>query len=91
MTNAPREIWMPKDWEVMDGTMPVDRQADRDDLQYIRRDMVIVLAEVISLKAALLAFDPQRIGSGPSTDMRKLHEAQMQARAVLRALEGGQG
>lgn len=46
-------------------------------------------AENAGLKAALNAFDPNVIGSGPSTDMWKLHGAQMAARITLAKLEKG--
>jgi len=47
-------------------------------------DMIWTLAaERDALKAALSAFDPHIIGHGPSTDMQMLHDAQMNARAIL--------
>ena len=48
------------------------------------RELVPAMADRIeAMEAALRAFDPQRIGHGPSTDIRALHDAQMAARAAL--------
>jgi hypothetical protein len=46
-----------------------------------------VQTRVKGLEEALRAFSPNRIGHGPSTDMRKLHDAQMAAEATLEDME----
>lgn len=40
MSDAPERIWMPAGWEVLDGTIPVDGQAEDDDLEYVRTDLI---------------------------------------------------
>lgn len=69
MSDEPQEIWMPKGWEVLDGTIPVDRQAEHDDVRYVRHDHLKELRERIATleakNAALHAqIDRARDGAG---------------------------
>lgn len=74
MTNAPERIWMPAGWEVLDGTIPVDAQADDDDIEYIRADLrqpkptseLIKRAEVAAAMEDVLSDHVLPIESRPS-------------------------
>lgn len=53
--DVPECIWMPAGWEVLDGTIPVDRQAEDDDVQYIRHDLHLAAVKAARIEGYEIA------------------------------------
>lgn len=50
LSNTPTQIFMPPNWEPLDGTIPVDQMAEPDDVEYVRKDIADAAAQIAYIR-----------------------------------------